>query len=381
VPPHDAIVVGLGGIGSAALHALAKRGVKVLGIDAFGIAHDRGSSHGATRILRKAYFEHPDYIPLLHQAYRDWADLEEAVDRKLVYRTGLLMIGLADRSLIRGVKLAARKHQLDIDHISLEGVRARFPGVHPAGDMDALYERDAGYLAVEECVRAHVDQAVAHGAEIKLDGLVREWNADATGVEVITDEGRYVADRLVICGGAWSGSLLAGIGLPLEVRRKVVMWFEPRSKHHTVEAGCPVFCFDTAEGFFYGFPAIDERGMKLGEHSGGAVVDDPDRLDRGLHADDLLRVQSFIENHVPDLPATPLDHSVCMYTMTPDEHFIVDIHPEQTNVVFAAGFSGHGFKFAPVMGTILADLALTGKTDQPMDFLRASRIGGTLTDR
>jgi sarcosine oxidase len=344
-----------------------------LGLEQFGLGHDRGSSHGATRIIRKAYFEHPDYVPLLHRAYGLWAKLEAASGHCLIFKTGLLLFGPPTGPVIAGVKRSAELHRLDIDEISPGEARKRFPGLAPADDMTALFEKDAGYLAVEKCVRAQIEQAIGHGAEILPNQAVRTWSADAGGVTVRTDRDTYRAGSLVICAGAWSGDVLRDLGLPLEVRRKAVFWFEADRNTYHVDAGFPTFCFDTADGFFYGFPVIGNEGMKVSQHSGGRVVDRADALDRSVHDDDLRPVVRFIQAHLPGVTTRVVKHSMCMYTMTRDEHFIIDRHPDHANVVITAGFSGHGFKFAPVVGAVAADLVEQGTTEEPIGFLSARR--------
>ena len=371
---YDAIVVGVGGMGSAALYHLAERGLKVLGLEQFDIAHDRGSSHGQTRIIRKSYFEHSDYVPLVDRAYDMWAQLERASGRELVCRTGLLLVGPPEGSVISGVRRAAVEHNLEIENIEAASVSERFPGFVVDDGSAALFEPDAGYLRVEECVRAHTQLAVAGGAELLTQQTVREWAADGNGVCVTTDSGQYAAAKLVICGGAWSGQILSELALPLKVRRKPIMWFAARDCHRQ-ENGFPMFGFELGDEFFYGFPAIDERGLKMANHAGGEVVEDPNQLDRELREADLAEMVPFITRHLPGVKPIPQHHSVCMYTMTPDEHFIIDRHPQSEQVSFAAGFSGHGFKFAPVVGSMLADLVIDGATREPLGFLRVDRAG------
>lgn len=369
----DAIVIGLGGMGGAALYHLAGRGLSVLGIEQFTTLHDRGSSHGTTRIIRKAYFEHPSYVPLVDRAYGHWARLEREVGRQLVHRVGLLLFGRGEGAVISGVKRIVVEHGLDIQSLSHDEVQRRFPGFRPFDNMEALYEVEAGYLAAEDCVRAHLERAVSHGATLALNEGVLQWSATPSGVTVTTTRNRYAAASLVICPGAWATNLLRSLKLPLSVRRKPVMWFDaPRALYHK-DSGCPIFGFDMGDAFFYGFPIIDDDGLKVAEHLGGEVVDDPDRIDRTLRDDDVRQVAGFLEQHLPDVDPTPKRHAICMYTMTPDEHFIIDRHPAHANVLFAAGFSGHGFKFAPVVGSALADMVIDGKTDEPIGFLRASR--------
>ena len=373
MPTFDAIVIGLGGMGAAALYHLAGRGLTVLGIEQFTTLHDRGSSHGTTRIIRKAYFEHPDYVPLVDRAYGHWARLEREVGRQLVHRVGLLLFGRGDGAVISGVKRTVVEHGLDIQSLSHDEVRRRFPGFRPFDNMEALYEVDACYLAAEDCVRAHLERAVADGATLALNEGVLQWSATPSGVTVTTARDRYAAASLVICPGAWAMHLLGSLKLPLSVRRKPVMWFDaPRDPFHK-DNGCPVFGFDMGEAFFYGFPIIDDDGLKVAEHLGDEAVDDPDRIDRTLREDDVRPVAAFLKQHLPDVDRTPKRHAICMYTMTPDEHFIIDRHPAHANVLFAAGFSGHGFKFAPVVGSALADMVIDGETDEPIGFLRASR--------
>ncbi|MCH7813388.1 MAG: N-methyl-L-tryptophan oxidase [Planctomycetes bacterium] len=370
---YDTIVIGLGGMGSAVLYHLARRGQRAVGIEQFGIGHDRGSSHGRTRIIRRAYFEHPGYIPLIDTSYRLWAELESDTGRTLMRRTGLLLLGRPDGVVIPGVRQAAAEHQLAIDEVPLSEVRRRFPGLRPTDQMEALYEADAGYLLCDDCVRAHIEQAQAHGATLVTDTPVQRWQADDGGVEVWTEGAHFHAGHLVVCGGAWSAELLSELDLPFVVRRKVVMWFDATGEECTLQAGCPVFCFDTADGFFYGFPRMDDDGVKVAEHTGGELVDRAGQVDRTLHPTDLEPVRRFIEAHLVGVATSPRRHAICMYTMTPDENFIVDRHPQHPRVLIAAGFSGHGFKLAPIIGCTVADLIIDGATTAPIGFLRASR--------
>ena len=370
---YDAIVIGLGAMGGAAVYHLARRGVRVLGLEQFDIAHDRGSSHGRTRIIRKAYFEHPDYLPLLHRIYDMWSELEAVSGTTLFHRVGLLVAGPPDGPVISGVKRASTEHRLPIEQLSMSEMQQRFPGFKGDEEMEALFEPDAGYLEPENCVRMLVEQALAHGAEAKCGQVVTDWNVWHGEVTVTTQDARYQADSLVICGGAWSSGLLTDLAIPLELRRKPVFWYAVNDPRYRGDEGCPVFGFDTPGGFFYGFPVLDEHGMKVVNHSGGEVVDDPNEVDRNMRPDDEAEVTTFLQRHLPHTAPKLHGHSVCMYTMTPDEHFVVDRHPQHPNVAFAAGFSGHGFKFAPVIGSALADLVINGTTDEPIGFLSARR--------
>lgn len=371
---YDAIVLGLGGMGSAASFHLARRGLRVLGLEQFTPAHDRGSSHGQTRICRKAYFEHPDYVPLLHAAYDCWDELEALTGKKLFHRVGLLLLGDPRSELITGVRKAMAMHPLRIDTLDARALPARFAAFHPPAGFEMLFEADAGYLLVEECVRAHLDLARSHGAELRFGQTVLGWSADERGVRVTTAAETFEADKLVIAAGAWSGRLLRDVGAPLEVLRKMQMWFPCDDPRCDAAAGCPVFAYDDCDGFYYGFPRIAAAEMKIAEHTGREVVADPDAPDRSLRPDDGLRVGAFIRRVLPTASAAPARHAACLYTMSPDGHFFVDRAPHSPRVVFAAGFSGHGFKFAGLIGKVLADLSLDGATDQPIGFLRLRRV-------
>ncbi|MCH8148678.1 MAG: N-methyl-L-tryptophan oxidase [Planctomycetes bacterium] len=361
-------------MGSAALYHLARRGLRVLGLDRFSIGHDRGSSHGHTRIMRKAYFEHPDYLPLLHRTYQMWSELEASSGRTLFRRVGLLLVGRPDGEIISNVKRAATKHRLSIEPLTHTEMHRRFLGFQGDAEMEALFEPDAGYLEPENCVRTHVEQAIAHGATVLTGKSMESWSTRDGRIEVKTRDSRIACEKLVICGGAWSSRLLGDFPISLQVRRKAVFWYSVPEGCFRADHGCPIFGFDTDEGFFYGFPVIDEQGMKVANHSGGDIVADPDLIDRDFRPDEELTVRRFLARHLPGATPNLRGHAVCMYTMSPDEHFIVDHLRENADVVYATGFSGHGFKFAPVIGAALADLAMHGTTQEPVQFLSAARF-------
>jgi sarcosine oxidase len=378
MPVYDVIVLGCGAIGGATLAQLARRGKRVLGLDRFGPPHDRGSSHGRTRMIRQAYFEHPDYVPLVLRAYRHWAELEAAVGRTLYRETGLLEVGPPDGHVVAGVTAAARQHGLEIDELSAVEIERRFPGFRVPAGMAGVFERRAGFLHVEACVAAHLAEAARHGAEFHADEPARSWRVEGAGdgatVVVETDRGHYEAARLVVTAGAWAASLLAELGVPLVVRRKPQYWFATRDDRYAVESGAPSFLYETAGGTFYGFPVAGPEGLKCAEHSGGAKVDDPAALGRAIDPLDLARVERFVATCLPGVGTQLNDHAPCMYTLSPDENFIVDRHPRHAQVCFAAGLSGHGFKFAPVLGEALADLATDGQTSLPIEFLGLGRF-------
>jgi len=375
---YDAIVIGTGGVGSAALFHLARRGARVLGLDRFPPGHDRGSSHGRTRIIRQAYFEHPDYVPLLRRAYELWAELGRRRGRPLLHEIGLLQAGPPDSAVLAGVRRSAREHGLEVEELAASDIAARFPGFRVDADWLGLFERRAGYLEVEACVVAHIEEAIGLGAELRTGVTVLGWQSAADGITVATDAGEFAADRLVIAAGPWAGQLLSDLPVRLEVRRKPQYWYGADAAL-LAQSGCPAFLFDIPEtasdgGIFYGLPQIDDWGLKVARHTGGPAVDDPLAVNRDLDPAEQACVEAFLADHLPGVRRPCLHHSVCMYTLTPDEHFIVERHPADRRIALAAGLSGHGFKFTCVLGEALADLALDGRTALPIGFLSADRF-------
>lgn len=370
----DVIVLGIGGVGSAVLDQLAQRGVRAMGIDRFHPPHDRGSTHGQTRVIRQAYFEHPDYVPLLGESYRLWHALEDRIGKQLYHEVGLIEVGPADGVVVPGVLRAAAEHNLSVQSMTAAEIRARWTGFSVPEDLVGVFEPGAGYLLVEECVEAHLAAAETAGATLMVDTAVQGWTATQREVRVQTDRGELAADRLVITAGAWASQMLVDSNIPLTVLRKSLFWFATGSADYDVAAGFPVFLFELLQGVFYGFPKLDVRGVKIAEHSGGYTVRDPLAVDRSIDPQEQRRVVDVLSLCLPDVSPRVTDHAVCLYTMSKDEHFIVDRHPVHSNVVFAAGLSGHGFKFAPALGRALADLAVDGTTTLPIEFLSQQRF-------
>ncbi|MCP5052946.1 MAG: N-methyl-L-tryptophan oxidase [bacterium] len=367
------IVIGVGGMGSSACYYLAKQGVEVTGIEQFNIAHDKGSSHGQTRLIRQAYFEHPDYVPLLKRAYTLWHEMEQEAGDTFFRRVGLVMYGKTGQSqVLKDCRESAGLYGIPIETITPED--KRFPCYPIPDDLEGVLEPGAGYLEVERAVTAYADLAKKEGAVLLQNEKVISWQADSSSVTVQTDKNTYHADKLVITAGAWAGDVLKDLGLPLEVHRLLLFWFPAPETYH-LDNGAPCFGYDLGPNrFFYGFPMVDGRGLKTAHHFPNDPVADPDQINREYKDGDAEPIKDFISRFLTDVTPQFTDHAVCMYTMTPDDHFIIDLHPNHNNVVFAAGFSGHGFKFAPVIGETLAQYALEGKTPNPVGFLKFSRF-------
>ncbi|MCS6852053.1 MAG: N-methyl-L-tryptophan oxidase [Gemmataceae bacterium] len=373
---YDMIVLGLGAMGGATAFELARRGHSVLGLEQYALGHDRGSSHGQTRIIRRAYFEGPEYVPLLHRAYERWYELEQRTGRHLFTVCGCLSIGPPDGTLLAGIRRAAAAHHLDVEPLSPAELRQRYPPFQFADTFHAVYEPHAGFLLAEECVRAHLDEACRLGADLRADEPVVSWEPVGLGVVVRTARGSYAASRLIITAGSWTGALLRDLSLPLTVRRKVVFWFSPPDPRPFLRHRFPVYLCETSQGFYYGFPALDPGGVKVARHDGGDLVPDPSALSRVVQPEEARDCLEFLERHLPAAVGPRSRASVCLYTMTPDAHFVLDQHPECPAVVLGAGFSGHGFKFASVVGEILADLAEIGHSRQAIGMFRLTRRWG-----
>jgi sarcosine oxidase len=375
----DTIVVGLGGMGALAAYQLAARGAKVLGLDQYGAAHDRGSSHGASRIIRQAYYEHPNYVPLLSRAYELWQQLEQdSGDNGLLQITGGIYLGAPDSDTVSGSLRSATEYGLPHEFLDAKEIVRRFPVFQPHANEVAVSEMNAGFVRPERALEACFQQATRHGAKLNFHEPVSSWDVTATGhVRVTTGADVYEADKLVLAPGAWAPKTFHGLELPLVVRRHVMAWFDPiGGVDPFLPDRFPVYLWQSRRDcIFYGFPAIDGPGggVKIAMHTGGDLCT-PQSIDRAIHPQDEQELREQIASRLPSLNGPLLAAATCMYTMTPDEHFVVGLHPHHPQVAIACGFSGHGFKFASVIGEILADLALAGKTRHPIEFLSPQRF-------
>ena len=367
---YDCIVLGVGGIGSAALYAAAKKGWSVLGIDRFGAVHDRGSSHGRTRIIRTAYFEHPNYVPLARSAWNSWELLQGLGSTKLMQKTGLLQVGPESGEVIQGVLSSAREHEIAIEQMSTQDAMQRFPAFKLPNEQCAVFEEQAGFLLVENCIAQVLKLAQQESATLMSNTVAERISVDDDGtINVITSDETFRARRLVIALGSWTRELLSGLEFGIEVVRKPMFWFQIDRTDIKYQNGLPAFLIETDENCFYSIPEVDYLGMKVAEHSGGQPVADPLEVDRNCNADEQSACEAFLDQHFEFSKRRLVHHSVCMYSMSADGHFIVDSHPDCSNIVFAAGMSGHGFKFAPVIGERLVEM-LDSQANEDFDFLR-----------
>jgi sarcosine oxidase len=356
--PFDVLVAGLGAMGSAAAFHLASRGQRVLGLDRFHPPHTHGSSHGLTRIIREAYFEHPCYVPLIQRAYELWTDLQSRAGRPLLRITGGLMIGPPGSPIHAGALSSARQHRLPHQELTAAEVRRRFPALQPTDDLAAVWEPRAGILFPESCLDAHLAAARNLGAELRFGEPMLEWTRDGEGLRIRTDRDTYLARSLVLCLGAWAPQTLATFQpriVPLQVERQVLFWFEAaRAAESFGPTHCPVHLWQAPEGeYFYGFPDLGD-GIKVARHHSGTPTT-PDTLQREVTPGDEASMRRHVQRFLPAADGRFRSAAVCLYTNTPDSHFWIDRLPGHPNIVVASPCSGHGFKFASVIGEIVAD--------------------------
>ena len=384
MPDHyDVIVAGVGSMGAAACYHLAKLGAKVLGIDSQPVPNTNSSYNGNTRVIRLTYQEHPDYVPLLRDAYKLWEEIEQETGSNLLHKTGVLYAGFPDGEAISGVRLASKTHNLPCSTLTHAELAEQFPQFTlPEGMVGAL-EPEGGYLLSERAVETYVQAAQRLGTELLTSEPVIDWASDGNGVNVRTAGSTHTAGKLILCAGAWSGGLLRLPDVPLTVTRQVLGWVQPKRPELFQLGDFPVWNIDPygdgdLTGIYYGFPMSGE-GLKLARHHparhhpGTPMA--PDEITHETFPADEEEILLPLRRYLPDALGQVLAIKVCKYTNSADGHFIVDRHPESDRVHFACGFSGHGFKFASVMGKVLSELALDGRTQRPVAFLGLSRFG------
>ncbi|HZZ37807.1 MAG TPA: N-methyl-L-tryptophan oxidase [Acidobacteriaceae bacterium] len=376
--PSDVIVLGLGAMGSAAAAWLAERGFRVLAYDAFIPPHSNGSSHGLSRIYRQAYWEDPRYVHLLLRARELWTKLERDSGVPLLHITGALMIGPPTGQLVPRSAESARQFHLPHEILSAADLRSRWPQFHVSDDTIALFEHNAGYLVPEPCIEQQLRRAARYGAELHFNEPVIDFNADPSGVTVRTARGSFTAAHLVITAGPWAPQILAEAQLPLRVTRQVLFWFQPTGSVDAFRQDrIPIYMWETGPGdrMLYGFPltGADNEGVKVALH-GSDETGTPESIDRNIRPDDEQRIRRRLGTTLPALSGSILRAETCLYTMTPDEHFLIGPHPQNPAITLALGFSGHGFKFAPVIGELIGQLVTEGKTTQDIAMFSPARF-------
>ena len=369
----DVIVVGLGVMGSSAAYQLVQRGQKVLAIDAFEPGHARGSSHGESRIIRQAYHEAPDYVPLIWRAYDQWRELESESGASLLFVNGGLIVGAPDGRTVQGTMRSGELYGLPYEPLSAREVGRSYPGVTLPDELMAVLDPNAGYLLASKAVKVFQDLAKQHGAKLRFAEPVTRWEVDGGGVRVETNHETWRADRLVLAAGPWSGQFLAEIGLPLTVQRVANAHFQSTRQDLFDGSHAPIFSMLIPEGHFYAIPGSKDIGFKIGRHDNLQTVA-PDDVAQPVSDDEIAMFQQVLDTYLPGAGGPVISTLTCLYTMTPDKHFIIDQHPKHEQVAIACGFSGHGFKFAPVIGEVLADLVIDGDTRHPIGFLRTGRF-------
>ena len=371
----DVAVVGVGGMGSAALAHCAARGASAIGIEQFQIAHDRGSSHGKSRMIRKAYFENQRYVPLVLRAYELWRELEREAGEDLLRITGVLAVGQEDSTIVQRTRRTATECDLPLEELSRREIESRYPTLKLMRGEAGVLELDGGVLDPERAIAAHVRTATARGAQLRCGVSMQSWEATANGFDIgLTDGAHIEARALILTTGAWLKETLASLNVPVDVQRNVQVWFQPATDAY--RAGrFPSFLLDRPElpAPLYGFPDFG-GGVKAAFHSHGDITD-AEHLDRSVDEPrDVAPVAAALDEWMPGAAHRMLAAAPCMYTLTPDHDFVIDRHPEHRKLVVCGGFSGHGFKFAPVVGEIATDLALDGDTRHDIEFLSLGRF-------
>jgi sarcosine oxidase len=370
----DAAVIGLGVMGSAAVAALSRRGRRVIGIDRFAPGHDRGSSHGATRVIRLGYFEHPSYVPLVRAAYPLWRELEARSGAPLLTITGIVEMGAPGSELVAGTLQSARQHGLPYEVLDAPGVMRRFPVFRLPDHFIGVFQPDGGVLRTEPAVAAFQAVARQAGADLCMEERVLGVAPDGDGVQVTTERGEIRAGCAIVAAGPWVKTLLPQWPAPVRVTRQVLAWFAPaRHPSHFAAGRMPVFLLQNLDGAFYGFPS-DATGVKIAKHHHFDEAVDPETCDRTVSAADETAIRGVLEAHMPDADGPLRAAKTCLYTMAPDGDFILDRLPECPQIIVASPCSGHGFKFAPVIGEILADLAAMGRTDYDISRFSLNRF-------
>ena len=375
MPIYDVAVVGLGAMGSAALYALAGRGVRAIGFDRFEPGHSRSSSYGETRVIRLAYFEDPSYVPLLHQAYRAWRDLEAFTGEQILTVTGIVEGGYRGASLVEGSLRAAREHGLAHTELTAEEVNARFPAFDLPSDWQCVFQPDGGVLQPEKAIGLQIAAAGSLGAIVRLRTRVREVRPVRDRVEVRLDDGSVIeAGSAVVSAGSWVGDIVPELGRTLRLTRQPLMWFDSRDRSLVKPERMPVFFLQSHDALTYGLPDVCGTGVKAASHLSGGDLASPEQTRAEVTDLEKAELREILEHYIPAAAGEVIRTSVCVYTRSPDEHFVLGLHPDAPRIVLASPCSGHGFKFASIFGEVLADLSTRQSTDLPIGLSKPERL-------
>lgn len=374
MPEPKIAVIGLGATGTAALRELTRRGVRAIGIEQFGIGHDRGSSHGPTRIIRLAHHENAAYVPLMRRAYELWRELERTAKQQFLNLTGIVEIGAAGAEIIRGTLAAAEAHGLHPEILDAHALMRRYPAFRIPQNFLAVLQRDGGFIEAARAIDANIRIAMEAGAEIRTGERVLAIDAQSHGLRIATDRSKIETDGAILAAGPWMRDLLPELRLPLRVTRQVVGWFEPDDPAQFAANRFPVFILETEHGHHYGFPAYGRMGVKVAKHHHLEEIVEPNACDRAVTAKDTAAIRAPLATYLPGANGRLRDAQTCLYTMTPDNTFIIDTMPGYEHVVIASPCCGHGFKFSPVVGEILADLVTRGTAEHDIRPFRLQRF-------
>ena len=378
---YDVIVIGVGSMGAAACWELARRGERVLGLDQFDIVHERGSHSGQSRIIRKAYFEHPDYVPLLERSYQKWQAFEKLTNTEIYFRTGIIYMGKASSASISGTKESSARYQIPLRDLDPQERKNTCSAFRIPGDFECFIEEDAGFIIPDRAIKLYTSEAVGQGATIKPNTAVNGWRIVNGKIEVETNQGSYTSSRLIITAGSWAQKMIPGLPTKLSVTKQILAWIKNVNPEKFSLGKFPCWFVDDADkGLYYGFPMLPNDqfagpfGLKLALHQRGESFD-PTSVDKSVPLSAMEDIRYFIDRYMPAIQKPEIEYKQCLYTYSEDSDFIIDHLPGYENqVTIACGFSGHGFKFVPVVGEVLADLATKGRTDLPVAFLGLNRL-------
>ena len=370
---YDVAVLGLGGMGSQSLLHLARQNVRVVGIDQFNPPHNHGSSHGLSRLIRMGYFEHPDYVPLIRRAFELWDSLQSEASQSLWVSCGLLEGGPPDGVLVSGLRQAVEQYQLDLPQLSLAEVARQFPGFSLPTDWELYFESQAGFLRPERCIEAALRFAESDGADLAVGSTIHGIQSNDRGIEIATERSTIRTQKLIMTLGPWSPLWNSHIDFPIRLLHKKLLWFTTKQTHHSVEGDCPCFLFENDGQFYYGMPTESNVGLKLARHDGGTEIQEVDEVVEATE-----EIESVIDfaNRFFNPPLSHVESVVsCRYSMSPDEQFVLGQSPMDQRIHYLAGLSGHGFKFASVLGEVMADWVLSGELCPNAEFLHRRRFG------